>query len=57
MRWTHANLETQGYRLGGDEAAALRIGLRFPTALVIMGLARLGGPRESNHITSTRPRR
>ncbi len=43
MRWTHANLETQGYRLGGDEASALRIGLRFPTALclalVVTGLA------------------
>ena len=43
MSWTHANLETQGYRLGGDEASALRIGLRFPTALclalVVTGLA------------------
>ena len=43
MSWTHANLETQGYRLGGDEARALRIGLRFPTALclalVVTGLA------------------
>ena len=43
MSWTHANLETQGYSLGGDEASALRIGLRFPTALclalVVTGLA------------------
>jgi len=43
MSSTHANLETQGYRLGGDEARALRIGLRFPTALclalVVTGLA------------------
>jgi hypothetical protein len=43
MSWTHANLQTQGYRLGGDEARALRIGLRFPTALclalVVIGLA------------------
>jgi hypothetical protein len=43
MSWTHANLQTQGYRLGGDEARALRIGLRFPTALclalVVTGLA------------------
>ena len=35
MSWTHANLETQGYRLGYDEARALRIGLRFPTALCL----------------------
>ena len=35
MSWTHANLQTQGYRLGGDEARALRIGLRFPTALCL----------------------
>ncbi len=43
MSWTHANLQTQGYRLGGDEARALRVGLRFPTALclalVVTGLA------------------
>jgi hypothetical protein len=43
MSWTHANLQTQGYRLGGGEARALRIGLRFPTALclalVVTGLA------------------
>ena len=43
MSWTHANLETQGYRLGGDEARVFRIGLRFPTALclalVVTGLA------------------
>ena len=43
MSWTHANLATQGYRLGGGEARALRIGLRFPTALclalVVTGLA------------------
>ena len=35
MSWTQANLQTQGYRLGGDEARALRIGLRFPTALCL----------------------
>ena len=44
MTWTHAHLETQGYCLGRDEANALRVGLRFPTALclalVITGLAR-----------------
>ena len=43
MSWTHANLETQGYCLTGDEARALRVGLRFPTALclalVVTGLA------------------
>ena len=43
MSWTHANLETQGYCLGRDEAKALRLGLRFPTALclvlVVTGLA------------------
>jgi hypothetical protein len=43
MSWTHANLEVQGYQLGTDEARALRIGLRFPTALclvlVVTGLA------------------
>jgi len=43
MSWTHANLETQGYRLSSDETRVLRIGLRFPTALclalVITGLA------------------
>jgi len=43
MSWTHANLETQGYCLSGDEAHALRVGLRFPTALclalVVTGLA------------------
>ena len=35
MSWTQANLETQGYRLGGGEARALRVGLRFPTALCL----------------------
>jgi predicted cobalt transporter CbtA len=43
QRWMEANLATQGYRLGSGEAAALRIGLRFPTALclalVVAGLA------------------
>ena len=43
MSWTHSNLETQGYQLSADEARALRIGLRFPTALclvlVVTGLA------------------
>jgi len=42
VSWTHANLQTQGYRLGRDDARTLRIGLRFPTALclavVVMGL-------------------
>jgi hypothetical protein len=35
MTWTHANLETQGYCLSGDEVRALRVGLRFPTALCL----------------------
>lgn len=43
MSWTHANLETQGYGLSAEETRALRVGLRFPTALclalVITGLA------------------
>lgn len=43
MRWTHENLETQGYCLSTVEARELRVGLRFPTALclalVIPGLA------------------
>jgi uncharacterized protein DUF4395 len=43
MSWTHANLETQGYCLTAAEAHALRVGLRFPTALclglVVTGLA------------------
>jgi hypothetical protein len=43
QRWMEANLATQGYRLSSGEAAALRIGLRFPTALclalVVAGLA------------------
>ena len=43
MSWTHANLETQGYCLGAADARALRVGLRFPTALclalVVTGLA------------------
>lgn len=43
MSWTHANLGTQGYRLEADEVSALRVGLRFPTALclalVVAGLA------------------
>ena len=43
MSWTHANLQTQGYRLNPDDAQALRVGLRFPTALclalTVMGLA------------------
>ena len=42
-RWMDSNLGTQGYRLDSGEAAALRIGLRFPTALclalVVTGLA------------------
>jgi len=43
MSWTDANLQTQGYHLGADDARTLRIGLRFPTALclamVVTGLA------------------
>ena len=35
MSWAYANLETQGYCLGRDEARALRVGLRFPTALCL----------------------
>jgi hypothetical protein len=41
--WTHSNLEVQGYCLSGEEARALRWGLRFSTALclalVVTGLA------------------
>jgi hypothetical protein len=41
--WMHENLSTQGYCLSAKEAGALRIGLRFPTALclalVVTGLA------------------
>ena len=43
MSWTHSNLSTQGYSLSEDDARALRVGLRFPTALclalVVIGLA------------------
>jgi len=43
MTWTQSNLATQGYCLSGDQARALRVGLRFPTALclalVVTGLA------------------
>jgi hypothetical protein len=43
MTWTQSNLATQGYCLSGEEARALRFGLRFPTALclafVVAGLA------------------
>jgi hypothetical protein len=41
--WTHSNLEVQGYCLTAEQSRALRIGLRFPTALclgvVVTGLA------------------
>jgi hypothetical protein len=33
--WMRANLATQGYCLPEDEARALRLGLRFPTALCL----------------------
>jgi hypothetical protein len=43
MTWTQSNLATQGYCLSSDQARALRVGLRFPTALclalVVTGLA------------------
>ncbi len=43
MTSTDANLAVQGYRLSPQESRALRIGLRFPTALclalVVAGLA------------------
>jgi hypothetical protein len=43
MTWMHSNLATQGYRISGEQARALRYGLRFPTALclalVVVGLA------------------
>lgn len=43
MSWTHSNLATQGYCVSRHDARALRVGLRFPTALclalVIAGLA------------------
>lgn len=35
MSWTYSNLSTQGYCLRADEARALRVGLRFPTALCL----------------------
>jgi hypothetical protein len=35
MSWTHANLQVQGYGIDADEARALRVGLRFPTALCL----------------------
>ena len=48
MSWTHANLETQGYCLSRGQAQALRVGLRFPTALclalVVTGLALESAP-------------
>ena len=41
--WMRENLSTQGYCLSDDEARALRVGLRLPTAvclaLVVTGLA------------------
>lgn len=41
--WTDDNLAVQGYCLSAEESHALRIGLRFPTALclvlVVVGLA------------------
>jgi Domain of unknown function (DUF4395) len=33
--WTRRNLATQGYRLADGDARALRVGLRFPTALCL----------------------
>jgi hypothetical protein len=43
MSWTRANLIMQGYSLSADDMRALRVGLRFPTALclalVLTGLA------------------
>ncbi len=42
MTWTQSNLATQGYCLSEEESRALRVGLRFPTALclalVVVGL-------------------
>ena len=42
-RWMEANLATQGYCLRGDDARALRLGLRFSTgvcfALVVVAVA------------------
>jgi Domain of unknown function (DUF4395) len=42
-RWMEANLATQGYCLAGHDARALRLGLRFPTAvcfvLVVVAVA------------------
>ena len=41
--WVNANLAVQGYCLSPEESRALRVGLRFPTALclalVVIGLA------------------
>ena len=46
--WTQANLAVQGYCLSGDQARALRVGLRFPTALclalVVTGLVLESAP-------------
>lgn len=43
MGWMDAHLAVQGYCLGPEQSRALRVGLRFPTALclvlVIAGLA------------------
>ncbi len=36
MTWTQSNLATQGYCLSGEEARALRFGVRFPTALCLL---------------------
>jgi hypothetical protein len=35
MGWIHRNLETQGYRLTGEEARRQGAGLRFPTAVCL----------------------
>lgn len=46
--WMYRNLAVQGYCLSGEEAARLKAGLRFPTALclplVITGLALQSAP-------------
>jgi len=33
--WAHSNLEVQGYCLSAEQSRALRVGLRFPTALCL----------------------
>jgi hypothetical protein len=50
MSWTHANLQTQGYRLGGDEARALPIGPPIPDRGMTDPAQRISAsPRRCSH--------